>query len=188
MQVARCASQRYLHVNKKEKSTHKLSQSRHTRHQRNGCATAQGYVTFEEFLHWFKALKEKERRGMRRRVKRHIRGHRRRPIPGRLNKAEFARLANKATKTFLGMLPPFELESDWEKCKAATYKDQEKEITYSAFELWWKERLGVDDSFPDIPVLPEFMVQKVDETSRLLHKRMAKQGEFCRCQSSSIPS
>ena len=45
----------------------------------------------------------------------------------------------------------------------------ELSVTYPRFELWWKERLGID--YPDIPVLPEYMVQVVSENSVLEMKR-----------------
>ena len=37
-------------------------------------------------------------------------------------------------------------------------------VSFNAFESWWKERMGILDS--DIPVLPEYMVQKIVESGR----------------------
>ena len=37
-------------------------------------------------------------------------------------------------------------------------------MTFNDFERWWKERAGIVE--PDIPVLPEFMVQRIAEQSR----------------------
>jgi hypothetical protein len=45
----------------------------------------------------------------------------------------------------------------------------EEEVTYQKFEAWWKERLGIVDA--NIPVLPEFMVQKIDEAHYFDRKR-----------------
>ena len=57
--------------------------------------------------------------------------------------------------------PPFDLDRD--------FKDMDKsstgEVTFAEFEWWWRSRTGDDD--PDIPVLPESMVKKVNEISRI---------------------
>ena len=37
----------------------------------------------------------------------------------------------------------------------------EGEVSFASFEKWWKKRLGLDEA--DIPVLPELMVEKIDE-------------------------
>jgi Ca2+-binding EF-hand superfamily protein len=128
-----------------------------------------GYVTFAEFVKWFNSLKERERRQMRRKV-RDLFESIDKDHSGRLDKAEFAKLATKG-KDLLGIHPPFDLEKDWAACEHTVYQDMEPEVTYQGFEKWWKSRLGLDSEFPDIPVLPEFMVQRVSEVSEKLDKR-----------------
>ena len=52
-----------------------------------------------------------------------------------------------------------------------------EEATYHNFEVWWKERLGIVDA--DIPVLPEYMVQKIDEAAHFSKKQTAKEQGAC---------
>ena len=68
-----------------------------------------------------------------------------------------------------------QLESDWELANQHQRYAVEQghlsalTISYPTFEAWWKQRLGVDT--PDIPVLPEFMVQIADEVVVLEMKK-----------------
>ena len=89
---------------------------------------------------------------------------------GRINKAEFARLM-RVVKDTLRLDPPFDLDKDWEMVTDRRGMDNEAvhDITYNNFESWWKERLGID--LPEIPVLPEFMVQRVSESAMRNLKR-----------------
>jgi Ca2+-binding EF-hand superfamily protein len=117
-------------------------------------------VSFEEFASWWNSQKEAERRRMRRNVKELFESVDA-DDSGRLDRQEFGQVAKKA-KNMLGIDPPFDPVSDWEKVtKREDPTTGEEEVTYQAFEAWWKERLGIVDA--DIPVLPEYMVQKIDE-------------------------
>ena len=130
--------------------------------------TGLGTINFEAFAGWWNIQKEQERRRMRRTVKECFEAV---DVDesGRLDQDEFTAVAKKA-KNALGIDPPFDPASDWEMCKKlknpATGED---EVTYQAFEAWWKERLGIVDA--DIPVLPEYMVQKIDEAHYYASKR-----------------
>ena len=133
----------------------------------NSGPTQTSTVSFDAFLKWYTAAKETERREMRRAV-RDVFIQVDRDRSGRLNKKEFALLATQA-KSLLQLSPPFDLESDWNLC---TKGGGLLEVSYPAFENWWKERLGVE--IPDIPVLPEFMVETVNELSALELRRTGK--------------
>lgn len=149
-----------------------------------------GVVSFDAFAGWWNGMKEAERREMRRAVKDafdavDVDGN------GRLEKTEFAMVAKKAGKS-LGITPPFDLESDWAAiAKTMNPSIGVEEATYHNFEVWWKERLGIVDA--DIPVrshtsvvmccllsdglqvLPEYMVQKIDEAVYFSRKQTAKE-------------
>lgn len=134
-----------------------------------------GEVSFEEFGSWWNSQKEAERRRMRRNVKEVFESVDA-DDSGRLDKEEFAQVAKKA-KSMLGIDPPFDAESDWEKvAKRKNPSTGEDEVTYQAFEAWWKERLGIVDA--DIPVLPEYMVQKIDEAHYFAKKQLEKSGQL----------
>ena len=71
----------------------------------------------------------------------------------------------------IGSIPPdssvfargclqFDLETDWR-----LMADGSKDVTYEMFEKWWKQRTGDTDS--SISVLPESMVNKVQQHNRL---------------------
>jgi Ca2+-binding EF-hand superfamily protein len=128
--------------------------------------SATGAVSFNAFNVWWRGMRETERREMRRQVK-DVFDAVDTDQSGRLSKAEFAKLVSRAKK-HLRLVPPFDLDKDWRLCKTIRYGDNEEELTYPAFERWWKERLGVDDA--DIPVLPEHMVMMADEQSELARK------------------
>jgi len=54
--------------------------------------------------------------------------------------------------------PPFDLETDF---KAMDTDPPFGAVSYDEFDSWWRERTG--DDAPDIPVLPESMVRKINE-------------------------
>ncbi len=133
-----------------------------------------GVVSFEEFATWWNSQKEAERRRMRRNVKEVFESVDA-DDSGRLDKQEFAQGAKKA-KNMLGIDPPFDAELDWEKvAKRSNPITGEDEVTYQAFEAWWKERLGIVDA--DIPVLPEYMVQKIEEAHYFAKKQLEREGK-----------
>eukprot|EP01052_Picozoa_sp_SAG31_P003884 SAG31_NODE_154_length_22184_cov_25.917142_6_plen_624_part_00 len=122
-------------------------------------------VTFAAFSEWWNSVKEMERRSRRRQVK-DVFNFIDADNSGRLNKEEFGKLASKA-KHLLDLDPPFDLETDWARSESKRLGAES--LSYPAFELWWQDRLGLDT--PDIPVLPEFMVQSVAHHSELEEKR-----------------
>lgn len=131
-----------------------------------------GFLTFPEFAEWFNAFLEKQRRTVTRAVK-EIFNKIDKEGSGFLNKEQFGLLAEKAK---LQLDPPFDLDSDWKRCKtnkALGDKSEELVLKFGGFEAWWKERLGIDE--PDIPVLPEYMVQKIDEASLLGRRRAERE-------------
>ena len=137
----------------------------------------QGFVTFEGFADYYNTTQERLRRAKVRYVKELFKAVDK-DGSGRLDKEEFGRLAAKAQ---LGLDPPFNLETDWAKCKKTKdlHDSSEDEVNYSSFEAWWRERLGI--SAPMLPVLPEHMVGKVEEAARFDMKQRrneaAKQGK-----------
>jgi Ca2+-binding EF-hand superfamily protein len=122
-----------------------------------------GEITFETFAAWWADVRETERRAMRRKVKDAFAAGDKNGS-GRIDKEEFGKLGSKWMKN---LNPPFDLEADWQMSKDKRHGAPD--MAYPAFEMWWQERLGVD--VPNIPVLPEFMVQQVAEQSTLQVKR-----------------
>ena len=87
---------------------------------------------------------------------------------GTLDKEEFNGVCEKAKK-LLG-LTVFDLEKEWASIKKVparseeAFGEEEEEISFSAFEAWWKDRAGIQE--PDIPVLPEYMVMRIAEKAK----------------------
>lgn len=121
-----------------------------------------GFISFDAFCVFFNAVKAKERRKLIRKLKERFHKADVRDS-GLLRQDEFERVVNDSRIT---LEPPFDREEDWQSCRktrAGTFPDYTYELNYAAFESWYKERLGIDD--PNIPVLPEFMVQKIEEAA-----------------------
>ena len=116
-----------------------------------------GAVPFTAFAEWWNTKKELERRESRRHVK-DIFDSFDRDQGGTLDKEEMARMCSRAMKRL--KIDDFNLEDDWE----AMHKEPRGGVTFSAFEAWWKDRMGITDA--EIPVLPEYMVQKISEADR----------------------
>ena len=135
-----------------------------------------GEIGFAQFSLWWSRFKEQERRNLRLQVrdlfeKIDVDGD------GALDKHEISRLVQKSTGRggLSALVPPFDLESDWLRMRhhepvqlpTATADElgegaaHEPTVSFSAFETWWKERIGFDDV--GIPVLPEFLVKKIDD-------------------------
>ena len=120
-----------------------------------------GSVNFVTFAGWWNTGKEMSRLKLKRAVRDTFEAI---DADGdaRLNRAEFALFARRAKAHLKGLEPPFDLAADWGRCaKVVNAHTGEEELTYQKFEMWWKERLGIVDA--NIPVLPEFMVQKIEE-------------------------
>ena len=156
-------------------------------------------VTFMEFVSYWNWHKEEQWRLLRRKVKddfvRSSSGKR-----GTIGKEAFGKIASKALAAS-NASPPFDLENDWNTCirqsmdpsresaKQNSPRSNNKKrrqslagdvmadhedhtlLTYLKFERWWKERIGVQT--PDIPVLPEYMVQVVGDAARLTRKQQS---------------
>lgn len=121
-----------------------------------------GFISFDSFCVFFNAIKAKERRKLIRKLKERFHKADVRDT-GLLRQGEFERLVNDS---HILLDPPFDREEDWQSCRktrTGTFPNFTYELDYASFEAWYKERLGIDD--PNIPVLPEFMVQKIEEAA-----------------------
>ena len=60
---------------------------------------------------------------------------------------------------------PFDRDKAWEQIRKTPYADGSKVgVNFVAFESWWKQKAGLSD--PDIPVLPEFLVMRIEDKVR----------------------
>jgi Ca2+-binding EF-hand superfamily protein len=121
-----------------------------------------GTINFDQFCVFFNAIKAKERRRLIRKLKERFHKADVRNT-GLLNQDEFEQLVRNSHIT---LDPPFDPVADWDACKkkrTGEFPNFKYELAYPAFEAWYKERLGIDD--PNIPVLPEFMVRKIEEAA-----------------------
>ena len=136
-----------------------------------------GGVTFQDFAKWWNTQQAIARRDMRRVIKELFESadddH-----SGILEQHEFAALVDKANKN-LGLpalfaggpelqdpdsadKPRFDLEEAWAQIRKVPFAEGKKlGVNFAGFEAWWKAQSGATD--PDIPVLPEYMVMKIDE-------------------------
>ena len=114
---------------------------------------AQGEVTYEQFYDWWESVREEQHRENRIHVREMFEyvdtdGN------GSLDKKELSKLTKSLKKRLKHMYPPFDLEADWKMMQKTN-----DEVTFQAFEAWWKERMGILDC--DIAVLPEYMVHRI---------------------------
>ena len=117
-----------------------------------------GEVTFNQFKKWWFLKQEEERKDARKKA---------RAIfdaididnGGTLDKQEVGAMAKIIAKKFpkIKLDPPFDLDRDF----AEMDEDGEGNVTYDEFDAWWRDRTG--DDAPDIPVLPESMVKKIND-------------------------
>jgi Ca2+-binding EF-hand superfamily protein len=137
--------------------------------ERHDAGEPQGYVTFESFAGWYNTTQERLRKAKVRQVK-ELFSLMDKDDSGRLSKQEFGAFAIKAQ---LGLDPPFDLDTDWAKCRKVkeSLDEAEEELNYNSFEMWWRERLGI--SSPSLPVLPEHIVTTVEEAARTDHRQRA---------------
>ena len=134
-----------------------------------------GGVTFVDFVKWWNRQQAIARRDMRRVIKELFEAADR-DRSGILEKSEFASLVNKAnTNVGLpalfagGPLDPdsdskarFNLEEAWSEIRKVPFAEGKKlGVNFAGFEAWWKGKSGATE--PDIPVLPEFMVLKIND-------------------------
>ena len=121
-----------------------------------------GEVTFNQFKKWFFMRKDDERKAARKKAK-EIFNEIDADGGGTLDIDEFKQLAKTLVKKFpkLELDPPFDLHRDFQEMDT----DGHGEVSFPEFDYWWRTRTGDDD--PDIPVLPESMVKKIDEISRI---------------------
>ena len=158
-----------------------------------------GEVDFNAFSKWWRYKKQEYRREIRKNI-RLIFDTVDEDGSGELNKQEVKKLHSKGLKKMPGTIefdPPFSLDTDFEKMQnkegrnAARRAEIEANgggstVNFDEFETWFKERTGDDD--PVLPVLPEYMVQKIQdmtpkniteqEASRGLHKVQKRVGGF----------
>ena len=120
-----------------------------------------GEVTFNQFKKWWFLKKEDERKAARKKA-REIFDAIDIDKGGTLDVDEMRQMAKTLQKKFpkIELIPPFNLERDFAQMDTAGHG----EVTYKEFEAWWKSRTGDDD--PDIPVLPESMVKKINDLAK----------------------
>lgn len=61
---------------------------------------------------------------------------------------------------------------------SATGGREDVGISFPEFEVWWKKREGIDD--PDIPVVPEYMTNKIAEMTNHLQQQVQNASD-CSC-------
>eukprot|EP01043_Picozoa_sp_COSAG02_P010971 COSAG02_NODE_397_length_23124_cov_439.255635_13_plen_965_part_00 len=143
-----------------------------------------GGVTFVDFVKWWNTQQAIARRDMRRVIK-ELFEEADDDRSGILEKDEFARLVDRANNN-LG-LPAlfaggpndpdsdskerFNLEQAWKEIRKVPFAEGTKVgVNFAGFEAWWKAKSGATE--PDIPVLPEFMVLKIND--RVRHEYASK--------------
>eukprot|EP01043_Picozoa_sp_COSAG02_P030124 COSAG02_NODE_1909_length_10419_cov_238.761725_7_plen_1462_part_00 len=119
-----------------------------------------GAVDFESFKKWWRLKEDTARREMRKNVE-HIFTMMDEDGNGTLDRMEIGLVAAKIAKKFSGAEfdPPFSLAVDY----PAMDPDGKGYVTKEHFTAWFKVRSG--DTEADIPVLPEYMVEKVKTLS-----------------------
>ena len=117
-----------------------------------------GEVTYNQFKKWWFLKKDDERKAARKRAK-ELFNEIDEDGGGTLDIDEVAKMHKVLMKNFpkVELEPPFDLEKDF----ADMDKTGTGEVSFAEFEYWWRSRTGDDE--PDIPVLPESMVSKVNE-------------------------
>lgn len=134
-----------------------------------------GGVTFQDFVKWWNTQQAIARRDMRRVIK-ELFEDADDDRSGILEKHEFAALVEQANKN-LGLpalfaggpndpdsenKPGFDVDEAWETIRKVPFAEGKKlGVNFAGFEAWWKAQSGATE--PDIPVLPEFMVMKIDD-------------------------
>ena len=137
-----------------------------------------GEVSFERFLIWFNQRREDDRRKSRRRI--HDLFHQMdKDKSGTLDRDEIMKLVRIAKPQLKDLDPPFDIDADWKKMEKVkqvgsastahlvSTDEEDGEVSFVAFETWWKMRLGLHDQ--DIPVMPEYLVSKLEHTARRFH-------------------
>jgi Ca2+-binding EF-hand superfamily protein len=122
-------------------------------------------VSFTEFNKWFQLNKENVRRKDRSQI-RWLFEKLDSDSNGGLDKTEIARLFRDScrhSKQLASLDPPFDLETDWPAMDKTADTNGDLQVTFDAFENWWKERCGIEN--PNIPVLPEYFVMLAHEIS-----------------------
>ena len=136
-----------------------------------------GEVSFPEFSKWLTSVEETERRQARRMVREAF-DRLDTDRSGTIGKKEFSKLMhNKSLRKRMHLMADaeggeFDLETDWKRLHNETPEGSgvnkmgdpitdDLQVTFNEFELWWKDRNGIDD--PDIPVLPEYMAKMANE-------------------------
>eukprot|EP01043_Picozoa_sp_COSAG02_P053531 COSAG02_NODE_5923_length_3939_cov_1.522135_4_plen_473_part_01 len=119
-----------------------------------------GEVTFNQFKKWWFMKKEDELKAARKKAK-EIFNEIDEDCGGTLDVDEVAKMQKLLQKKFpkIELEPPFDLQRDF----AEMDRSKTGEVTFAEFEFWWRSRTGDDE--PDIPVLPESMVAKVNDIS-----------------------
>ena len=117
-----------------------------------------GEVTFNQFKKWWLLKQEEELKDARKNA-RAIFEAMDGDGSGTLDKREVGDMAKIIGKKFpnVKLDPTFDLDRDF----AEMDEDSEGHITWREFEAWWRDRTG--DDAPDIPVLPESMVAKIND-------------------------
>ena len=137
-------------------------------------------VDFPTFVKWYRHTQE-EVRNKQVRTYKELFKQVDRDSSGRLTRDEFCLIARKAK---FPMSPPFDEETDWRSVRKVRegldgHEADDEMVTYAGFEQWFKRRLDIEE--PDIPVLPEFMVQVIEEAAKVderkHQKRLEERGE-----------
>eukprot|EP01046_Picozoa_sp_COSAG06_P009595 COSAG06_NODE_502_length_14953_cov_15.585297_21_plen_392_part_00 len=121
-----------------------------------------GEATYDDFALFFNRIKARERVRLLRKVSTYFE---RADVDGDglLTKEEFALVLGKSK---IRLDPPFDTDADWDrlnKTRTGDFPEFEYEVSYRDFSSWFKERLQMEDA--DIPVLPEFLVAKIEEAA-----------------------
>ena len=135
-----------------------------------------GDVTFERFARWWRYKKQEYRRDLRKKVI-EIFSLVDEDESGELDKAEVHKLSDKVLKHMPGTIefyPPFQLDEDFELMQGKMLRSVERKkeveqktnehnhgemVNIHEFVEWFKFRTGDDD--PALPVLPEYIVEKI---------------------------
>ena len=158
-----------LLVKKITKADYKISDLKSELDDFNYSVARKG-VSFPLFAQWLGRFQANQRRETRRLVK-EIFEKADQSRNGSLDKKEFAFVVEKAKK-LLG-IESFDLDTEWASINKVhpdcipgdgDNDEVQEEISFSAFEAWWKDRAGIKD--PDIPVLPEYMVMRIAEKAK----------------------
>ena len=82
---------------------------------------------------------------------------------GTLDYWEVQKLVKRCKKQLLLLPPEYSVDDDWAEMTvgAEPASAGAEAVTFSAFERWWKDRMGLVEA--DTPVLPEYFSHKLSQ-------------------------